>query len=111
MHAGAALGEGKPLSPIHSTLREADELSLVLSNAANDLHSHMGAQAHLAAIVTSSPSAVVSLSHTGNVRAWNAAAARLFGYQEAEVMGRPMAILEPERWCTRTARCDTRMDA
>ena len=89
MHAGAALGEGKPVSPIASTLREADELSLVLSTAAKELDVRMGAQAHLAAIVTSSPSAVVSLSPAGIIRTWNAAATSLFGYEEAEVIGRP----------------------
>ena len=76
MRAGAALGQGKPVAPIASTLREADELSLVLSNAAKELDARMGAQAHLAAIVSSSPSAVVSLSPDGIIRTWNAAAER-----------------------------------
>jgi len=97
IHAGAALGVGKPVQPIASTLREADELSLVLSNAAKELEVRMGAQAHLAAIVTSSPSAVVSLSPAGLIRTWNAAATRLFGYEEAEVIGRPISMLAPER--------------
>ena len=63
-----------PCRRISSTLREADELSLVLSNAAKELDVRMGAQAHLAAIVSSSPSAVVSLSPAGIIRTWNAAA-------------------------------------
>jgi PAS domain S-box-containing protein len=96
MHAGSALGEGKPVSPIASTLREADELSLVLSKAAEELGIRMGAQAHLAAIVTSSPSAVVGLSPGGIIRTWNAAATHLFGYEEAEVIGKPMSMLAPE---------------
>ena len=96
MHAGVALGEGKPVSPIASTLREADELSRVLSTAAKELDVRMGAQAHLAAIVASSPSAVVSLSPAGIIRTWNAAATSLFGYQEAEVVACPIAILAPD---------------
>ena len=96
MHAGAALGEGKPVSPIASTLREADELSLVLSHASKELDARMAAQAHLAALVTSSPSAVVSLSPAGIIRTWNAAATHLFGYVEAEVIGRPVAMLAPD---------------
>ena len=96
MHAGAALGDGKPVSPIASTLREADELSLVLSNAAKELHARMGAQAHLAAIVTSSPSAVVSLSPDGIIRTWNAAATSVFGYEASEAIGKPVHILCPE---------------
>jgi len=96
MRAGAALGEGKPVSPIASTLREADELSLVLSRAARELETRMRAQAHLAAIVSSSPSAVVSLSPEGIVRTWNAAATALFGYAEEEAVGMPISVLTPE---------------
>ena len=93
MHAGAALGEGKPVSPVASTLREADELSLVLSNAAKELHARMGAQTHLAAIVTSSASAIVSLSPDGIIRTWNAAATSVFGYEPEEAIGQPVHLL------------------
>lgn len=94
--AGAALGQGKPVAPITSTLREADELSLVLSDAAKELDARMGAEAHLAAIVSSSPSAVVSLSPDGLIRTWNAAAEDLFGYTASEVVGQPVSILAPD---------------
>jgi PAS domain S-box-containing protein len=96
MRAGAALGQGKPVSPIASTLREADELSLVLSDAAKELNARMGAQAHLAAIVSSSPSAIVSLSRDGIIRTWNDAATSLFGYAPGEAIGRPVSILAPD---------------
>jgi len=96
MRAGAALGQGKPVAPITSTLREADELSLVLSNAAKELDARIGAQAHLAAIVSSSPSAVVSLSPDGIIRTWNDAATRLFGYTPIDAVGRPVSILAPD---------------
>jgi PAS domain S-box-containing protein len=96
MHAGAALGEGAPVTPIASTLREADELSLVLSNAARELHARLGAQAHLAAIVTSSASAIVSLSPDGIIRTWNPTATSVFGYEADEAIGRPVHILCPE---------------
>jgi PAS domain S-box-containing protein len=56
----------------------------------------MGAQAHLAAIVSSSPSAVVSLSPTGIIRTWNDAATRLFGYSASEAIGQPVSILAPD---------------
>jgi len=96
MHAGAALGKGAPVAPIASTLREADELSLVLSNAAKELHARLGAQAHLAAIVTSSASAIVSLSPDGIIRTWNPAATSVFGYEADEAIGRPVHILCPQ---------------
>lgn len=94
--AGAALGKGKPVAAISSTLREADELSLVLAEAARELEARMGAQAHLAAIVSSSPSAVVSLSPDGIIRTWNAAAQTLFGYEPAEVIGRSVRMFYAE---------------
>jgi PAS domain S-box-containing protein len=93
--AGVALGQGKPVSPISSTLREVDEISLVLANAARSLEARMRAQAHLAAIVSSSPSAVVSLSPGGIIRSWNSAAANLFGYAPEEAIGRSVHILSP----------------
>jgi PAS domain S-box-containing protein len=94
--AGAALGEGRPVSPIVSTLREADEISLVLSDAARQLETRMRAQAHLAAIVSSSPSAIVSLAPDGTIRTWNAAAERLFGYTASEAIGQAVDMLAPE---------------
>ncbi len=97
MRAGAALGAGKPVLPFTSTLREADELSLVLSKAALELDARMGAQAHLAAIVASSPSAVVSLSPDGIIRSWNPAAVSMFGYRPEEAIGRPVDILCPDQ--------------
>jgi PAS domain S-box-containing protein len=96
MRAGAALGQGKPVSPVVSTLREADELSLVLSDAARELEARMRAQAHLAAIVSSSPSAIVSLAPDGIIRTWNAAAERLFGYSASEAIGQTVDMLSPE---------------
>lgn len=96
MRAGAALGQGKPVAPIASTLREADELSLVLSNAAKELDARMAAEAHLAAIVASSPSAILSLSPDGTIRTWNEAATRLFGYTAQEAVGQPVGILAPQ---------------
>jgi PAS domain S-box-containing protein len=111
MHAGAALGEGKPVSPIASTLREADELSRVLSTAAKELDVRMRAQAHLAAIVTSSPSAVVSLSPAGIIRTWNAAATSLFGYAEAEVVAWPIGILAADRAGADTDKLNARARA
>ncbi len=93
--AGEALGQAKPVAPIASTLREVDELSLVLVDAARELDARMGAQAHLAAIVSSSPSAIVSLSPDGIIRTWNAAATTLFGYTPDEAIGRPVRILSP----------------
>ncbi len=54
------------------------------------------AQARLAAIVASSQDAIVSKTTEGIVRTWNAAAERMFGYTEAEMVGQSIRILIPE---------------
>jgi PAS domain S-box-containing protein len=94
--AGTTLAAGAPVTPIHSTLREANELSEVLSAASRELLSRMRAQAHLAAIVAHSPSAMVSLSPTGIIQSWNPAAERLFGYSASEAIGRSVQMFYPD---------------
>jgi len=48
-----------------------------------------------AAIVESSPDAIISTSRTRVILTWNAGAKRLFGYKEAEAIGQPIEILIP----------------
>jgi PAS domain S-box-containing protein len=51
--------------------------------------------AFLGSIVESSEDAIVGLSLGGNIIAWNAAAARIFEYDQLEVVGQPISILIP----------------
>jgi len=48
------------------------------------------------AIVTHAPNAMIVANSNGKIRAFNPAAERLFGYTEAEAMGRNVRILMPE---------------
>lgn len=50
----------------------------------------------LAAIVSSSQDAISTMTLDGRITSWNAGAERLYGYAEAEVVGRTMALLMSE---------------
>ena len=55
----------------------------------------MEARLRLAAIVESSHEAIVSTTLDDVILSWNAAAQRIFGFAEAEAVGRPTSILVP----------------
>ncbi|MGH9521333.1 MAG: PAS domain S-box protein [Terriglobales bacterium] len=49
----------------------------------------------LAAIVESTDEAIIGKDLSGIIRTWNAGAEKMYGYTAAEVVGRPVTVLEP----------------
>ena len=49
-------------------------------------------------LVQSSPNAIISADRKGSIVSWNRGAQDTFGYKEEEVLGKPMALLMPERY-------------
>jgi PAS domain S-box-containing protein len=55
----------------------------------------VGFRLHLAALVNSSGEAIIGKTLDGVIFSWNHSAERIFGYSEAEAVGRPASMLYP----------------
>jgi PAS domain S-box-containing protein len=70
-------------------------LTMLVLAAAIEQRRGVEAQARLAAIVASSPDAMISYTPDGVIRSWNKGAEALFGFREEEVVGRHGSFLLP----------------
>jgi PAS domain S-box-containing protein len=55
-------------------------------------------EAKFRSVMESAIDAIISGDAEGNIRSWNSAAMALFGFSEAEVIGRPIEVIIPERF-------------
>jgi PAS domain S-box-containing protein len=98
LHGMREDGEEFPIEISLSPL-ETEEGTLV-SSAIRDITERKhaeAARARLAAIVESSQDAILSRDLEGRIWSWNAGAERLFGYSAAEVIGRDLNLVPPDR--------------
>src|SRR6185436_2248117 len=72
---------------------------LVIDEIAN-LRNNKEYLAHLASIVESSDDAIISKSLDGIVRSWNRGSEKMFGFGEAEVIGKHISIIIPSEYLT-----------
>jgi PAS domain S-box-containing protein len=66
---------------------------LILSQ--QELQASLQKQARLAAIVSTSDDTILSKTTKGIITSWNAAAERMFGYTEAEALGKHISLIIP----------------
>src|SRR5262245_59590766 len=53
--------------------------------------------AMLRALIQASPLAIYAMDRGGNIQSWNGAAERMFGWNEAEALGRPVPFVTPDK--------------
>jgi PAS domain S-box-containing protein len=89
----------------------ADDISFALDHLAAEASRRQMEQHHrrLATIVDSSHDAIVSRSLDNVILTWNRGAAEIYGYSDAEVIGRPMDVLIPPGRVAEFADIDTRL--
>lgn len=89
---GAKLTLSVSAWPVRNTAGEISGLSLVARDDGERLEAEK-TKALFASIVESSEDAIFSVTPSGEILSWNASAERLFGYTEAELMGRHIRLL------------------
>ena len=84
------------ISPVRNASGEIMGASSIKRDISERRHGQQTAS-RLAAIVESSDDAIISKALDGTVLTWNAGAERMYGYSAAEIVGRPIYSLVPER--------------
>ncbi len=84
-----------PVIPATSPVEEVYDLGRALADAALAVRARAEAPERLAAIIRSSDDAIIGKDLDGAITSWNPGATRLFGYGEAEAVGRSIALIVP----------------
>lgn len=82
-----------------SPIRNSDGTTVAASSVERDITERKRGdeiRARLAAIVESSPDAIIGKSVDGIISSWNTGATRMLGYTAEEVVGKPISIVVPD---------------
>ncbi|TKS60199.1 MAG: hypothetical protein EWM73_03182 [Nitrospira sp.] len=98
----AALGAEEGVQTVQAGQGEFEFLTSVVTRTAELLTKQSEvlreSEMKFRSVAQSANDAIVSADQRGNIIAWNTGAERIFGYQEAEVLGKPFTMLMPERY-------------
>jgi len=78
--------------------QRTQELATANASLRAEIAERQRTEAALLALITASPRAIFTLDLEGNVKIWNPAAERMFGWREAEVIDRPNPIFLDNQW-------------
>ncbi len=79
------------------------EGSVLLAHDLTERRKVIEAMSRVAAIVETSDDAIIGVTLDGSIMTWNDGARRLLGYEAAEILGRPLALICPPT-CPGTSR-------
>lgn len=94
--AAVLLGRGQLIEHASSPLAEANALTNALSRASYERKAAEASNALLAAIVSSTGDAILSMDVSGTIQTWNPAAERIFGFAAQEAVGQSAGIVVPD---------------
>lgn len=100
--SSAVAGAGESVQSLQAGQGEFEFLTSVVTRTAELLTKQSEvlreSEMKFRSVAQSANDAIVSADQRGNIIAWNTGAERIFGYQEAEVLGKPFTMLMPERY-------------
>ena len=83
---------------LRAVLRRAVGIQALAAKAEHAEQALHESEARFRSLVEAATDSIVLADHKGVILSWNPAAARLFGYTDDEVRGRPLTMLMPQRY-------------